>query len=80
MDELKHVSLTEEGLWLLYRAIVCETLDGMGFIKDAWDFSSCLDGSFEDIKDSCISKWPVTIQAEADEYKLACPEDFLTLH
>ena len=80
MDELKHVSLTEEGAFLLYRAIVCETLDRMGFVQDAWDFSSCLDGSFEEIKGECISTWPEKIQADADEYKLECPGDFRTLH
>lgn len=57
MQKERSVYLNESGEWLLYRAMVCDALDKNPNVKkmidcDPWEFSSALDMSFEETKNS----------------------------
>lgn len=68
----RNVTLNEVGLFLLYRAMVCEALDKNPDIKDAldvdpWEFTSALDMSFEETAKLPLEKWHIKIADDLDE-------------
>lgn len=76
----KRVILNETGAWLLYRALAAKTLEDLLFKGNAWAFTECLDGSFDEIKDKPLEYWDSVILEDAEEYKKENPEDFETVH
>lgn len=68
----RNVTLNETGLFLLYRAMVCEALDQNQHIKDVievdpWEYSSALDMSFEETAKLPLEKWHIKIADDLDE-------------
>ena len=68
----RDVCLNDTGLWLLYRAMVCEALDQNPDIKDAldvdpWEFTSSLDMSFDETKPLPVNKWQDKIRDDLQE-------------
>lgn len=68
----RNITLNEVGLFLLYRAMVCEALDLNPHIKevigvDPWEYSSALDMSFEETARLPIEKWHIKIADDLDE-------------
>lgn len=62
----RSVYLNENGLFLLYRAMVCNALDANPFIKEAlevdpWEYSSALDMSFEETEKLPLEQWHIKI-------------------
>lgn len=76
MDIVKTVELTEEGAFLLFRAIATEALINVGFKGDAWKETELFDLSFSDILDEPLENWEKIIINDAEEYKVSSPEDF----
>lgn len=59
--------------WILFRGIVCESiissrLDLEMFGGDVWEFSSCLDMSFDELKDKPVEMWWPIIQNDLFAY------------
>lgn len=68
----RNVALNEAGLFLLYRAMVCQAIDLNPHIKDVievdpWEFSSALDMSFEETAKLPLEKWHIKIADDLDE-------------
>ena len=68
----RNVALNEVGLFLLYRAMVCEALDQNPDIKDAldvdpWEFTSALDMSFDETKSLPLENWQNKIRDDLQE-------------
>ncbi|ATN94087.1 hypothetical protein HOS16_gp09 [Shigella phage vB_SflS-ISF001] len=66
------VILTEQGLWLLYRATCCEIKVRNGLTKDVtgcdlWEFTTSLDMSFEEIRNEYIENWRLIIRKDVEE-------------
>lgn len=72
-----NMRLTDKAKWLLFRALVCESLTNAGFKGDSWEFSGDLDMSFDDIKDKPINNWTKLIRKDLEDYKRDRQEDFL---
>lgn len=73
-EKMTPVKLTDQGLWLLYRATCCEIMEQNGLTKDVigcdlWEFTSSLDMSFDDIKNKHIEHWPSIIKRDVEEFK-----------
>lgn len=71
MDD-KVLQLNEDGLWLMYRAIVCETIVQNEleeyFDRDLWSWTECLDTSFEETANLEFSDWRQKIVDDLEEY------------
>lgn len=71
MDD-KVLQLNEAGLWLMYRAIVCETIVQNEleeyFDRDLWSWTECLDASFEETANLEFSDWRQKIVDDLEEY------------
>lgn len=80
MKHIQTVNLDQDELWLLYRALVCDKMNSMGYKGDAWQFSSCLDLSFEELSQQTVDSWLEQISDDAEEYRNDCPEDFEVIH
>lgn len=68
----RNVTLNETGLFLLYRAMVCQAIDLNPHIKDVievdpWEYSSALDMSFEETAKLPLEKWHIKIADDLDE-------------
>lgn len=73
-ENMIQVKLTEQGLWLLYRAACCEMMVRHGLTSevigcDVWLYTDALDMSFEDLKDRPIDEWPTLIANDVAELK-----------
>ena len=70
--EHRNVSLTESGLWLLFRAMVCDAIETAGIVErldcHVWEFASSLDMSFEEVRDHDISLWSSIIERDLLEF------------
>ena len=71
MDD-KILQLNGAGLWLMYRAIVCETIVQNEleeyFDRDLWSWTECLDASFEETAELEFSDWRQKIVDDLEEY------------
>lgn len=72
MQEDINVRLNETGQWLLYRAMVCESLDRNPHAKalidcDPWEFSGALDMSFEETRKLPLEHWHEAISADMQQ-------------
>lgn len=60
------------GLWLLFRALVCNALEKADNIdlvgNDAWGFSGSLDMSFDEIKNLPVREWRERINKDLAEF------------
>lgn len=68
----RNVTLNEDWLFLLYRAMVCDALDQNLKIKDAldidpWEFTSSLDMSFDETRQLPLDKWQDKIRDDLQE-------------
>lgn len=70
--EYRRVELTERGLWLLYRAMVCDAIEKANETEtvgsDLWMFTDALDMSFEETKELVLSKWEEKINQDLKEF------------
>ncbi|QXV77413.1 hypothetical protein bas08_0038 [Escherichia phage DanielBernoulli] len=70
--EYRRVELTERGLWLLYRAMVCEAIEKAKETEtvgsDLWMFTGALDMSFDETKELVLSKWEEKINQDLKEF------------
>lgn len=70
--KMRQVELNETGLFLLYRAMVCETIERMGATNlldcDLWEFTSALDMSFEDTMLYPLESWGYVIEKDLQEF------------
>lgn len=66
------VELTERGLWLLYRAMVCDAIEKENETEtvgsDLWMFTDALDMSFDETKELVLSKWEEKINQDLKEF------------
>lgn len=72
--------INEEMMWILFQGMVCTQLVESGFIGDAWQMASCLDMSFDEVRDNDIEHWAAIISGELEEYRHENPENFKSLH
>ena len=72
--EYRRVELTERGLWLLYRAMVCDAIEKASESEsvgsDLWMFTDALDMSFDETKELVLSKWEEKINQDLKEFLL----------
>lgn len=70
--EYRRVELTERGLWLLYRAMVCDAIENANETEtvgsDLWMFTDALDMSFDETKELVLSKWKEKINQDLKEF------------
>lgn len=70
--EGRDVCLNDTGLWLLYRAMVCEVIELSNAQDkidcDPWKFSGALDMSFEETKLYPLAAWHEKIGDDFREY------------
>lgn len=70
--EYLRVELTERGLWLLYRAMVCDAIEKANETEtvgsDLWMFTDALDMSFDETKELVLSKWEEKINQDLKEF------------
>lgn len=74
MSEKKRVELTEVGQWILFRGLACHMLEVFGLTErelgcGLWEFTECLDMSFEEIKDIDLVLWDTKIEDDIKELK-----------
>ena len=72
MSKERAFLLNETGEWLLYRAMVCDALDKNPHAKeiidcDPWEYSSALDMSFEETRESPLETWQDKIAQDLKE-------------
>lgn len=73
MEKERSVLLNEGGEFLLYRAMVCDCIEKNSFVKpyidcDLWEFSGCLDMSFEETRKHPLEKWHEIIAKDLQEF------------
>lgn len=72
--EYRRVEVTEHGLWLLYRAMVCDAIEKANETEtvgtDLWMFTYALDMSFDETKDLVLIKWEEKINQDLKEFLL----------
>lgn len=70
--EYRRGELTERGLWLLYRAMVCDAIEKANETEtvgsDLWMFTDSLDMSFDETKELVLSKWEEKINQDLKEF------------
>lgn len=70
--EYRQVELTDFGLWLLYRAMVCDAIEKAKKTEhvgsDLWMFTDALDMSFDETKELLLSKWEEKISEDLKEF------------
>lgn len=70
--EYRRVELTERGLRLLYRAMVCDAIEKANETEtvgsDLWMFTDALDMSFDETKELVLSKWEEKINQDLKEF------------
>lgn len=70
--EYRRVELTERGLWLLYRSMVCDAIENANETEtvgsDLWMFTDALDMSFDETKELVLSKWEEKINQDLKEF------------
>ena len=68
----RSIWLNDHGLWLLYRAMVCDIIEKNECINeidcDPWEFSGALDMSFEETKLYPLEAWSGKILDDLNEY------------
>lgn len=72
--------LNEDLMWILFQGMVCTALINAGFTGNAWEMASCLDMSFDEVRDLHVEDWPQEIATELSEFREENPGEFKQLH